>query len=94
MADNNEGFGKMKELYGEFESGRISLPEFIDEFEKICFNDIGANSIEHFSDGWSKASVSTLLKVFLKAMGGDEKAMRRLRIDLDLENVNMEIKRI
>ena len=94
MADNNEGFAKLKGAYGEFESGETSLPDFIDRFETICFNDLSSNSIDNFSDGWSKASVSTLLKVFLKAMEGNESAMRRLRIDLHLENVNMEIKRI
>lgn len=94
MADNDRGFEMMKDAYGEFESGEISLPDFIDRFETICFNDIGANSIDHFSDGWSKASVSTLLKFFLKAMEGNESAMKRLRIDLDLDDVKMEIKSI
>lgn len=93
MVDNAKGLEKMEGLYARFESGDISLSEFIDEFERICFNDIQANSIEHFSDGWSKASVSTLMKIFIRAMEGDEKAKRRLKADLEIESVSLTIKK-
>ena len=33
-----------------------------DEFEKICFNDVSANAMSNFADGYSKACVSTLMK--------------------------------
>lgn len=94
MADNNEGFEKMVELYGEFQSGERTLPEFIDDFERICFNDIQADSIEHFADGWSKASISTLMKIFIRAMEGDKKAESRLRVDLGIEYQSLTIKKV
>lgn len=94
MVDNAKGLKMMEELYAEFESGDISLSEFIDKFEKICFNDISSNSIDYFADGWSKASVSTLMKVFIRAMEGDEKAQSRLKVDLGIEYESITIKKV
>ena len=94
MVDNADGLKKMEDLYDDLESGRIKLSEFIDDFERICFNDIQGSSIDHFSDGWSKASVSTLMKVFIRAMEGDEKAQSRLRVDLGIEYENLTIKEV
>ena len=35
MVDNAKGLEKMEKLYDEFKSGEKTLPEFIDDFEKI-----------------------------------------------------------
>lgn len=94
MVDNAKGLEKMEKLYDEFKSGEKTLPEFIDDFEKICFNDIQADSIEHFADGWSKASISTLMKIFIRAMEGDKKAESRLRVDLGIEYQSLTIKKV
>ena len=51
-------------------------------------------SFDYFNDGWSRGGVLRLMKVFLQASAGDEKAKDRLIVDLDLEDYNMEIKEL
>lgn len=89
--DNTYGYEKMCKLYTRFSEGEITLPNFIDEFERICFNDISSRSMDYFSDGWKKACVSTLMKYFIRAMEGDAKAQSRIEVDLELVDVNFTI---
>ena len=93
MTRNIDGLEKMEDLYDDFKSGRKTLPDFIDAFESICFNDISSSSIDNFADGYSKASVSTLMKIFVRAMEGDDKAYNRLEIDLGIREENLTIKK-
>lgn len=91
---NKEGYEKAMNLCAKLENKEVDFVEFITEFEIIAFNDLSAISIDHFADGWTKASVSTLMKYFIKAYNGDEKAKRRLIIDLELEEVNFTIEKV
>lgn len=91
---NEEGYEKAMKLCAKLENKEVDFAEFIAEFEIIAFNDFSAISIDHFADGWTKASVSTLMKYFIKAYNGDEKAERRLKIDLELEEANFTIKKV
>lgn len=94
MVDNKIGYDKLIELCGNLECDWLDLVNFIDEFEKICFNEISSYGIDNFADGWSKACVSNLMKYFIKASNGDEKAASRLKIDLGIEDVNFTIKKL
>ena len=82
MADNKYALEKMFNLCEKLAKKQIDLVGFIYEFEIICFNDVGSNAIDNFSDGYSKASVSTLMRYVLKAYDGDANAKRRLEVDL------------
>ena len=89
MANNELGLTRMMNLCEKLQRKEIDFVSFIDEFERICFNDIGSNAIDNFSDGYSKACVSTLMKTVLKAYDGDAKAKRRLEIDLYIEDYDL-----
>ena len=69
-------------------------PEFIDKFERVCYNDISSSAMSNFADGYSKACVSTLMKVCFKAFDGDDRAEERLLIDLGLLDVDFEVVRV
>lgn len=45
--------------------------------------------MDNFADGYSKACVSTLMKIVLKAYDGDAEAKRRLEIDLFIEDYDL-----
>lgn len=89
---NKIGYEKTMELCKKLENQKISFIDFINEFEKIAFNNFSSNSVDNFNDGWSKGGVLRLMKLFLQANSGDEKANDRLIIDLGLEDYNLEIK--
>lgn len=89
---NKIGYEKTMKLCKKLENQKISFIDFINEFEKIAFNNFSSNSVDNFNDGWSKGGVLRLMKLFLQANSGDEKANDRLIIDLGLEDYNLEIK--
>ena len=89
MADNKWALERMFNLCDRLAKKQIDFVSFIDEFEKICFNDIGSNAIDNFADGYKKACVSTLMKTVLKAYDGDAEAKRRLEIDLYIEDYDL-----
>ena len=89
MANNKLGLERMMNLCEKLQRKEIDFVSFIDEFERICFNDISSNAIDNFSDGYSKACVSTLMKTVLKAYDNDAKAMRRLEVDLYIEDYDL-----
>lgn len=89
MADNKLGLERMLNLCDKLQRKELDLITFIDEFEKICFNEVSANGVGHFADGWRPACVSTLMKYVLRAYDGDAKAMRRLEIDLEIEDYDL-----
>lgn len=89
MADNELGLERMFNLCDKLAKKQIDYVGFIDEFERICFNDISSNAMTNFSDGYSKACVSTLMKTVLKAYDGDVEAKRRLEIDLYIEDYDL-----
>ena len=89
MADNKWALERMFNLCDRLAKKQIDFVSFIDEFEKICFNDIGSNAMDNFADGYKKACVSTLMKTVLKAYDGDAEAKRRLEIDLYIEDYDL-----
>ncbi len=91
---NKIGYEKTMDLCSRLQNKEISFVEFIDEFEIIAFNNFSSKSFDYFNDGWSRGGVLRLMKVFLQASAGDEKAKDRLIVDLDLEDYNMEIKEL
>lgn len=91
---NKIGYEKTMQLCKQLKSQKISFIEFINEFEIIAFNNFSSETFDYFNDGWSKGGVLRLMKLFLQANSGDEKANNRLIVDLGLENYNMEIKEL
>lgn len=89
MADNEWALERMFKLCDKLAKKQIDFVSFIDEFEKICFNDVGSDAVSNFADGYSKACVSTLMKTVLKAYDGDAEAKRRLEIDLYIEDYDL-----
>lgn len=89
MADNNVALDNIKYLIADLQLCEISFADFVDKFERICFNEVSSNSLNNFSDGWQKGTVSSFMKVCLRAfVDGDEKAVSRLLVDL---GVNREL---
>lgn len=89
MADNKRALESMFNLCDKLAKKQIDFVGFVDEFERICFNDVSANSVKHFADGWQPACVSTLMKYVLRAYDGDKKALRRLEVDLEIEDYDL-----
>ena len=89
MADNKLALERMFSLCEKLEKKQIDFVSFIDEFERICFNDVAYNGVQHFADGYREASVSTLMKYVLRAYDNDAKALRRLEVDLDIEDYDL-----
>ena len=89
MANNKLGLERMLNLCDKLQRKELDFITFIDEFEKICFNDVSANGVKHFADGYTQASVSTLMRYVLRAYDGDAKAMRRLEVDLEIEDYDL-----
>ena len=76
-------------LCDKLQKKQIDYVSFISQFESICFNDISSNAMDNFADGWSKGCVSNLMKLVLRAYDGDAKALRRLEVDLFLEDYDL-----
>lgn len=89
MANNEHALEKMFRLCERLEKKQIDFVSFIKEFEIICFNDVSSNAIDNFADGYSKACVSTLMALVLRAYDGDAKAKRRLEVDLYIEDYDL-----
>ena len=89
MADNKLALERMFNLCDKLAKKQIDFVSFIYEFEKICFNDVGSNAMSNFSDGYSKACVSTLMRYVLRAYDGDARAKRRLEVDLYIEDYDL-----
>lgn len=89
MADNKTALERMLNLCDKLQRKELDLITFIDEFEKICFNEVSSNGVRHFADGYREASVSTIMKTVLKAYDGDLKAKRRLEVDLEIEDYDL-----
>lgn len=89
MANNKLGLERMLNLCDKLQRKELDLITFIDEFEKICFNDLSSDGVKRFADGYREASVSTLMKYVLRAYDGDKKALRRLEVDLEIEDYDL-----
>lgn len=94
MVDNKEGLEKLLKQCKELDEGEIDFITFIDNCEKILFNDVSSNTLEYFSDGWKSGIASNIMKIALKAYYGNEDAMKRLRADFGIDNFNIEIKEL
>lgn len=94
MADNKQGLEHMFDLCDKLDDGKLDFIQFLEDFEKVCFNDLSADGVGHFADGWRPACVSTLLRYVLKAHAGDEKAMRRLEVDLNIADFELTIQKV
>lgn len=93
MSDNKIALKKIEKLCDELKSDKIDFIEFINEFEIVCYNDISSRHLDYFADGWSKATVSSFMKVCLRAfVNDDEMSQSRLIVDLGLEDdVELEV---
>lgn len=93
MSENKQALMKIEKLCDELNNGKIDFVEFINEFEIVCYNDISSRHLDYFADGWSKATVSSFMKVCLRAfVDEDEMAQSRLIVDLGLEDdVELEV---
>ena len=93
MVNAKLGFEKLMHLTDDLNNGELEFVEYIDRFEKICFNDLPATRLEYFADGWSKGCLTTLMKLVLRASKGDEDALSRVRVDLGVKDGEFNIKR-
>lgn len=96
MSDNKIALQKIEKLCKKLDDDKIDFVEFINEFEIVCYNDISSRHLDNFADGWSKATVSSFMKVCLRAfVDEDEMAQSRLIVDLGLEDdVEVEVVRV
>lgn len=92
MCDNKQALIKIEKLCDELKSDKIDFVEFINEFEIVCYNDISSRNLDYFADGWSKATVSSFMKVCLRAfVDEDEMSQSRLIVDLGIDDVDFEV---
>ena len=93
---NKIALQKIEKLCKKLDDDKIDFVEFINEFEIVCYNDISSRHLGYFADGWSKATVSSFMKVCLRAfVDDDEMAQSRLIVDLGLEDdVELEVVRV
>lgn len=91
MADNNEAMKNINNLIKDLNNGALDFVEFVDKFEVICFNEISSRHLDNFADGWSKATVSSFMKVCLRAFDGDKSSRLRLKADLELGGVGLAL---
>jgi len=89
MANNRLALERMLNLCDKLQKKQIDFVSFVDEFERICFNEVSSNAVRHFADGYREACVSTLMKYVLRAYDGDKKALRRLEVDLEIEDYDL-----
>ena len=94
MVNNEEGLEKIFKQCKDLEDGEIDFATFIDNCEKILFNNVSSSTLEYFTDGWKAGVASNIIKTALKAYNGDENAMKRLRADFGIDNFNIEIKEL
>lgn len=93
MTDNKKGLEKLMSNIEKYVKGEQSLPDCLTQHSIICFNDLD-DYIEYFSDGWSKDITLNLFKIVYRAVNGDEKAYSRLKVDLGIEECNLQIVKI
>ena len=87
----------LKELLNNaraYNAGQIDLIEYIDEIEKILYNQVGTGSLKHFNDGNSSGQYLHILKYVTEAAAGNRAALERLLIDLEIIEVNFTIKQV
>lgn len=89
MANNRLGLERMMNLCEKLRRKEIDFVSFIEQFEIICFNDISSDAMNNFKDGWSRGEVTNLMKHVLRAYDNDAKALRRLEVDLFLEDYDL-----
>lgn len=89
MADNKTALESMLKLCEKLQRKELDFITFVDRFEKICFNYVSYDGVRNFADGYREACVSTLMKYVLRAYDGDAKAMRRLKVDLYIEDFDL-----
>ena len=89
MANNRLAFERMMNLCDKLQKKQIDYVSFISQFESICFNDISSDAMNNFKDGWSRGEVTNLMKHVLRAYDNDAKALRRLEVDLFLEDYDL-----
>lgn len=89
MANNRLGLERMMNLCDKLQKKQIDFISFIEQFENICYNDIRSDAMDNFKDGWSRGEVTNLMKHVLRAYDNDAKALRRLEVDLFLEDYDL-----
>lgn len=94
MADNEKALKKLFELCKELEENKIDFIEFLHQGDIVLFNDMSSDGVRYFSDGWREGCASNIYQYVLKAYNGDEKALNRLLIDLEIEECNLEIRKV
>lgn len=94
MADNEKALNKLFNLCKKLEDNEIDFIEFLHQGDGILFNGMSSNGVRYFSDGWREGCASNIYQYVLKAYNGDEKALNRLLIDLEIEECNLEIRKV
>ena len=89
MANNRLGLERMMNLCEKLRRKEIDFVSFIEQFESICFRDISSDAMDNFADGWKRGAVTNLMKHVLRAYDNDAKALRRLEVDLFLEDYDL-----
>lgn len=99
MANNKNGLNKLcSETLFYLNNVDLNEPENLNEFLQtlgvILFNDVSASVINNFNDGVKSAAYLNIIQYLLKAAAGNNKAYERLLIDLEIQEVNLTIKKI
>ena len=91
MVDNKIGLKMLLELCEKLETGEINFIEFLKEGDIIILNKLSRRCVDNFTDGWSKGCSSNILRYALRAYNGDEKALSRLEVDLEIVECNLKV---
>ena len=94
MANNKKALNMLFDLCEQLENNEINFVEFLHEGDLILFNRMSRNGVKAFSDGWRAGCASNIYQYVIKAYNGDEKALRRLLIDLEIEYECLTIKQV
>lgn len=82
--------GNMKMFF----DGKKGLLDCMAAHTNICYNRVSSSAMDNFSDGYSKDTTMNLFRIVYRAAQGYEDAMSRLRIDLEIDDVNMTVRRV
>ena len=82
------------DLCEQLENNEIDFVKFLREGDLILFNRMSRDGVKAFSDGWRAGCASNIYQYVIKAYNGDEKALRRLLIDLEIEYECLTIKQV
>ena len=94
IANNEKALEKLFEQCKLLDDNEIDLIQFIDNCEKILYNDTSSSAVQNFSDGWREGTATNIIKIVLKAHNGDEDALDRLKVDFSIKETNIVIEEL